>query len=492
VPRPNAPNAPAAPWIEGIEPGRSPTARCITQGGSAAKALPGMARFRPPTLNPAGDPPMIGTQAGRLFSRRGFLTVGAAGFGLTLGDFLRLRARADLKNYATLTPKADSIIHIFLPGGIAHQETFDPKPFAPVEYRGELAPIATRIEGESFSQTLPKTAQVADKLTVIRSMTHGEAAHERGTHNMFTGYRPSPALQYPSMGSVVSHEFGSRNDLPPYVCVPSMPNTYAGTGYLSSSFSPFSLGSDPASKGFKVQDLNLPGGIDDSRFATRRHVLEAVNEHFARKEKADGLAAMDSFYERAYSLISSPKAREAFNINAEPAAIRDEYGRNAAGQRMLMARRLVAAGVRFVSLQYGSWDLHAGLFAGMKAQMPAFDQAYAALIRDLDRSGLLARTLVMVSSEFGRTPKVNKDGGRDHHPKVFSVVLAGGGVKQGYVHGASNSTATEPERDPIGPEDLATTLYHQLGIVADKELMAPGSRPIEIVDGGKVRTELLA
>ena len=270
-----------------------------------------------------------------------------------------------------------------------------------------------------------------------------------------------------------------------------MPNEYAGTGYLSSSFSPFSLGSDPATDGFRVQDLNLPGGIDESRFATRRHVLDAVNDHFAKKEKGDGLAAMDTFYQRAYSLISSPKAREAFNIAAEPDAIRDEYGRNAAGQRMLMARRLVAAGVRFVSLHYGGWDLHTGIAPSMKTQMPAFDQAFAALIRDLERTGLLDRTLVMVSSEFGRTPKINKDAGRDHWPKVFSVVLAGGGIKKGLIYGSSNATASEPERDPIGPEDLATTVYHQLGIVADKELMAPGDRPIEIVDGGKVRNELL-
>jgi uncharacterized protein (DUF1501 family) len=428
----------------------------------------------------------------RVVSRRGFLTVGAMGFGLTLGDYFRLRARADLKNYQPIPAKADSVIHIFLPGGIAHQETFDPKPFAPVEYRGELGSIATKIDGERFSETLPQTAQVADKLTVIRSMTHGEAAHERGTHNMFTGYRPSPALQYPSFGSVVSHEYGPKNNLPPYVCVPSMPNVYAGTGYLSSAFSPFSLGSDPADAGFRVQDLNLPGGIDDSRFATRRHVLDAVNDHFARKEKSDNIAAMDTFYQRAYSLISSQKAREAFNIAAEPAKVRDEYGRNPAGQRMLMARRLVAAGVRMVTLQYGGWDLHAGIAGGMRAQMPAFDQAYAALIRDLDRNGLLDRTLVMVSSEFGRTPKINKDAGRDHWPKVFSIVLAGGGTKKGFVFGASNATATEPERDPLGPEDLATTIYHQLGIVADKELMAPGNRPIEIVDGGKVRNELLA
>ncbi|SIN96850.1 Protein of unknown function [Singulisphaera sp. GP187] len=426
------------------------------------------------------------------FSRRGFLTVGSVGFGLTLSELFRLKAKADLKTYAPIAAKADSVIHIFLPGGIAHQETFDPKPFAPIEYRGELNSIATKIEGESFSETLPKTAQIADKITVIRSMTHGEAAHERGTHNMFTGYRPSPALQYPSMGSVVSHEYGPRNNLPPYVCIPSIPNEYAGTGYLSSSFSPFSLGSDPAVGGFKVQDLNLPNGIDDSRFATRRNILGAVNDHFAKKEKSDGLEAMDTFYDRAYSLISSQKAREAFNIDAEPAPLRDAYGRNAAGQRMLMARRLVAAGARLVCLQYGGWDLHTGIAANMKAQMPAFDQAFAALITDLDQTGLLDRTLVMVSSEFGRTPKINKDAGRDHWPKVFSVVLAGGGVKKGYIHGASNATASEPDRDPIGPEDLATTVYHQLGIVADKELMAPGGRPIEIVDGGKVRTELLA
>jgi len=426
-------------------------------------------------------------------SRRGFLTVGTIGLGgLSLADLLRIQARADLKNYAPIAAKADSVIHIYLPGGIAHQETFDPKPYAPIEYRGEMGSIPTKIDGERFSETLPQTAQVADKLTVIRAMTHGEAAHERGTHNMFTGYRPSPALLYPSFGSVISHEYGPKNNLPPYVCVPSQPNIYAGTGYLSSSFSPFSLGSDPADPGFRVQDLNLPGDITEPRFVARRNVLDAVNAHFAKKEKSDNIGAMDTFYQRAYSLISSQKAREAFNIAAEPAKIRDEYGRNPAGQRMLMARRLVAAGVRMVTLHYGGWDLHTQIVPGMKSQMPAFDQALATLVRDLERNGLLDRTLVMISSEFGRTPKINKDAGRDHWPKVFSVVLAGGGVKKGYIHGASNATAGEPDHDPIGPEDLATTVYHLMGIVADKELMAPGNRPIEIVDNGKVVKELLA
>src|SRR5687767_3365760 len=304
---------------------------------------------------------------------------------------------------------------------------------------------------------------------------------------MFTGYRPSPALIFPSMGSVVSHEYGPRNNLPPYVCVPNQPNEFAGTGYLSSSFAPFSLGADPAGGGFKVRDLSLASGVDNARFDRRRTALEAVNDYFDQKEKSDNLSAMNTFYDRAYSLISSAEAREAFNIDAETAAIRDEYGRNAAGQRMLMARRLVAAGVRFVSLTYGGWDMHAGIVRSMKRQMPDFDQAYAALINDLDRNGLLDSTLVMVSSEFGRTPKINRTAGRDHWPKVFSVALAGGGIKRGSIFGSSNAIASEPEEEEIGPADLATTIYYLMGIIADKELMAPGNRPIEIVDGGKVR-----
>jgi hypothetical protein len=429
---------------------------------------------------------------GNRLSRRSLLTVGAiGGLGLTLPRILELEARGDQKHYDFLQAKAQSVIHIFLPGGMAHQESFDPKPYAPIEYRGELNPIKTKT-GEQFCETLPKLAACSDKFAVVRSLTHGEAAHERGTHNMFTGYRPSPALNFPSMGSVVSHEYGPRANLPPYVCIPNVPNEYASNGYLSSSFAPFSLGSDPANQGFKVQDLSLPGGVDDTRFTRRRTALEAVNDHFAKKDKSDTVAAMNTFYERAYSLVSSQQAREAFNIEAEPAGLRDEYGRNTAGQRLLMARRLVAAGVRFVTLTYGGWDMHSNITQGFKGQMPSLDQALAALITDLDKNGLLATTIVMVSSEFGRTPKINQTAGRDHWPKVFSVLLAGGGFKGGLIHGTSNATASEPDTDPVGPEDLATTVYHQLGIVADKELMAPGGRPIEICDGGKVVKGLLS
>lgn len=425
-------------------------------------------------------------------SRRDFLAVGTLGvLGLSLADLLRLESRA-AERPGTPSPGAKSVLHIFLPGGLAHQESFDPKPYAPLEYRGSFGVVKTKVPGEVFCETVPETAAIADKLTVVRSMTHGEAAHERGTHNMFTGYRPSPALVYPSLGSVVSHELGPRADLPPYICIPNQPNPYAGTGYLSSSFGPFSLGADPASKGFKVRDLTMPSGVDDERFSRRRTALEAVNAHFAKLEKSDALTAMDTFYDRAYGLISSPKAREAFNLDAEPDAIRNEYGHNEAGQRLLMARRLIAAGVRVVSVTYGSWDFHTGIVPSTKRMTPPLDKGFAALIRDLDRTGLLDNTIVMLSSEFGRTPKINKDAGRDHWPKVFSVVLAGGGFKRGLIYGSSDATAAEPASDPVEPPDLFATIYQLLGVNHEKRLLAPGDRPIDIVRGGKVQSGLLA
>jgi hypothetical protein len=428
----------------------------------------------------------------RKTSRREFLYAGlVGGLGLTLGDFFKLRAEeAALTNQ--IAPKAESLIHIFLPGGAAHQESWDPKPFAPIEYRGPLGTVDTVIPGVKFSQHLQRTAKIADKITVVRSMTHGEAAHERGTHNMFTGYRPSPAIQYPSMGSVVAHELGSRNHLPPYVCVPNQPNEFAGTGYLSTSYGPFSLGGDPAAGGFKVRDLNLHDGIAQDRFDRRRSILQTVDEHFRSLEKSDALTAMDTFYQSAYSLVSSPQAREAFNLDAEPEKIRNEYGRTEAGQRMLMARRLVEGGVRFVSVTFGGWDMHTNIAAGMENNLAKFDQGYAALITDLDRRGMLDKTMVMVSSEFGRTPKINKDAGRDHWPRVFSVAFAGGGFKRGYIHGSSDSTGAEPDSDPLTVENMAATVFNQLGISGEKRLIAPGGRPQAIVKDGQVVTELLA
>jgi hypothetical protein len=439
------------------------------------------------------NPKCPGNPLERYTSRREFFYVGLlGGIGLTLPQFLRNQSMADTKSFARHDAVAQGIIHIFLPGGLAHQESFDPKPFAPAEYRGPFGAIDTKIPGVQFGEFMKETAQIADKVTIIRSMSHGEAAHERGTHNMFTGYRPSPALEYPSIGSVISHELGSRNDLPPYVCVPSVPNEYANSGYLSSAFGPFALGADPAQGNFQVRDLNLPKGVDDARFARRRSLLETVDHHFRAMEESDAIDSMDAFYQHAYKLISSQKAREAFDLKAEPDALKDEYGRTAAGQRMLLARRLIEGGVRFVSLTAGGWDHHDNIKGNIQKELPQTDKAIAALIRDLDRRGMLGSTLVMVTTEFGRSPKINATAGRDHWPRVFSTMLAGGGMKQGYVHGSSDSLGGEVDADGVSVADLATTIYNQIGIKAETELMSPGNRPIEIVDGGQVLDALLA
>ena len=432
-------------------------------------------------------------------NRRDFLSVGALGgmgLGLTLGDLLTGEARAageDWKDVAKQSRpgKAKNVIQIFLPGGSAHQETWDPKYLAPQEYRGPLSTVKTKIRGERFSQYLVKSAAIADKITVIRSMTHGEAAHERGTHNMMTGVRPSPATVFPSFGSIVSHEFGPRKNLPPYVAIPSQ-SGYGGTGYLGSAYGPFSLGADPGSSSFRVRDLALPGGIDEKRFAKRKSMRGIVDAHFSSLEKADTLAGMDTFYQRAYAMISTPKAREAFDLNKEPAKVRDRYGRNTAGGRLLLARRLVESGVRMVTTSYGGWDMHSNIGNSIRSTVPSFDQAFAALISDLDERGMLDDTLVMITSEFSRTPKINRSAGRDHWPKVLSVVMAGGGMKRGYIHGASDPTGSEPDEDPVTVPDWAATVYSLIGIDPTRRLIGPGNRPMPINYDGNILKDALA
>lgn len=424
--------------------------------------------------------------------RRDFIRVGIfGGLGLTLGDFFAIQARADQKNYISKEGTAKSVIHIVLPGGMAHQESWDPKPEAPLEYRGPFGIAKTKTPGIVLSENFRNVAQIADKMTIIRSIAGKEADHGRASYTMYTGYRKSPAIDHPSLGSIVSHEFGPRKNLPPYVAVPTA-SEYGGTGYLGSQFGPFGIGSDPARNGYKVRDLSLPPGVDDHRFTTRREIRTIVDDHFRYQAgKAEAIGAMDEFYQRAYALISSPAAREAFDIEKETSSTRAKYGTSEAGPRFLLARRLVEAGVRFVTVSYGGWDMHAGIENAMRRQAPGLDQALAGLIRDLDERGLLASTIVLVTSEFGRTPKINASAGRDHFPRVFSLAVAGGGFKKGLVYGSSNSTASEPEENPVRVEDVLTTVYHQLGINADKELMAPGGRPIEIIDGGTVVKDLI-
>ncbi len=424
--------------------------------------------------------------------RREFLRVGVIGsLGLTLGHFFKMQARGDLKSYVSKEGIAKSVIQIVLPGGMAHQESWDPKPEAALEYRGPFGIAKTKIPGIVLNENFKQMSQVMDKMTVIRSIAGKDADHGRASYTMFTGYRKSPAIDHPALGAVVSHEFGPRKDLPPYVAVPSA-NEYGGTGYLGSQFGPFGIGADPARNGYKVRDLMLPPGVDDRRFSTRREIRSVVDDHFRYQAgKAEAIGATDEFYQRAYALISSPAARQAFDIEKETPATRAKYGTSDAGPRFLLARRLVEAGVRFVTVSYGGWDMHAGIENAMRRQAPGLDEALAGLVRDLSDRGLLDSTIVLVTSEFGRTPKINASAGRDHFPRVFSLAVAGGGFKKGLVYGSSNSTASEPEDNPVRVEDVLTTVYHQLGINADKELMAPGGRPIEIIDGGTVVKDLI-
>lgn len=409
-------------------------------------------------------------------NRRNFILGGSA-FGISMPQILKAQ-------YGNNAATAKNIIHIFLLSGISHQESFDPKPLAPSEYRGPFGSIETVVSGIQLGSQFSETAKIADKIAIINSMTHGQAAHERGTESMFTGYKPSPALSYPSFGSVISHELETVNNLPKYVSVPNQANEFAGTGFLSTKHGSFSLGSDPASADFQVRDLNIP--VTTDQFDRRRNILETVNTKFDSETNSDAVDAIGKFYDQAYDLIGSKKAREAFDITMEPQSLVERYGSGQAGKRFLISRRLVESGVRMVSVTFGSWDHHDNIKVSYERYAPELDKAYAALIADLDERGLLSETLVLLSTEFGRTPKINNTSGRDHWPRVFSSVMAGGGIQGGVKYGASDSLASEVDEDPVSPSDLAATMYHAIGVDPKKELMTADLRPIKIIDGGKI------
>jgi len=431
------------------------------------------------------------------FGRRSFIQVGMlGGFGLTLADLLRA---SDVRNPNAPPKKADgpakSVIQIILPGGLAHQESWDPKPEAPIEYRGPLGVVKTKVPGIVFSENLSRTAQIADKITVVRSVTGRIPDHAMATYHMFTGYLPTPAILHPAIGAVVSHELGQKNNMPAWVGVPNVPQS-VGTGYLSTKYGAFELGADPGQRNFQVRDIALPKGMTEERFQRRQSAREALEDHFRQVESNPAeLDAMGDFYQQAYKLISSPDARKAFSFEGEKDDIVKLYGdsngnnRNRSiGKQLLLARRLVEAGVRLVTVMYNGaqgWDNHVRIKEAVNEGMPAFDQAFAGLITDLDQRGLLDSTLVMVTSEFGRTPKVNETGGRDHWARCYSQVLAGGGITRGQIYGASNATAAEPDRDAVTVESFLATVYNRLGINSEDRLLAPGNRPIDIVRDGK-------
>lgn len=424
-------------------------------------------------------------------SRREMLRVGGlTAFGLNLADWFRSSARAGEPGAAA---KARSCILIWLDGGPSHLDTFDLKPDAPEEVRGPFHPIASNVPGIELSELLPQSARLMDKAAILRSMTSPLGEHNFGSHYLLTGYKPTPVLDYPSYGSVLSHVRGGQNDLPPYVAVPDY-TRYAGEGYLPAAARPFAVLGDPSKRDFQVRDLEA--SVPVGRLDRRREFLSAFDKFH---QKVEGQPPSDPQFEQAYRLISSFKAKSAFKLSAEPSDVRERYGLRSLGQSCLLARRLIEAGVRFVTVTDRGWDTHQalsrelkeGFTGGTVGKVPTLDLAWSALVSDLHERGLLEETLVIVMGEFGRTPKINTSAGRDHWPRVFSVLLAGGGVRGGQVVGASDARGESPGERPVTPADLACTVYTLLGIDPTTEFHTPDGRPVRVNAGGKMVAELL-
>tara|TARA_R110002049_G_scaffold50370_3_gene143168 strand:+ start:217627 stop:218910 length:1284 start_codon:yes stop_codon:yes gene_type:complete len=427
-----------------------------------------------------------------------------------MGDLFRLQAaESNAFNMAKgkkKEAKALSVIQLHLPGGLAQQESFDPKPEAPIEIRGTFGVTKTKV-GDVLSDNFPKTAEILDKVTLIRSLVGKIPDHSQATYHLFTGYTPATVIDYPQMGTIVSHELGNRGQLPPYIAIPKKHGFSGGTGFLSSTFGPFELGADPGGKSYRVKDFSIPDNLSiervDRRMTGRQLVESRIREMESNPVMLD---TMDDFYQQAYTLLTSQEAQGAFVLDQEDEDTFQLYGRDVVGlrgpdrkfhpkglaERLMVARRLVESGVRFVTVNYGAWDNHVDMKKSALDQMPALDHGIAGLITDLDQRGLLDTTIVWITSEFGRTPKVNKDAGRDHWARCYSHLVAGGGFTRGQIYGKSDSTGAEPSENALVLEDLMFTIYHQLGIDANKELLAFGTRPIEIIKEGKLAKGLLA
>ncbi len=430
-------------------------------------------------------------------SRRSLLRAGAlTAFGLGLDDLFRLRSLAGGPGGARPS-KVKHCILVWMAGGPSHIDTFDPKPDAPSDVKGEFKPINTAVPGLQISEVFPKLAKVMDRVTLVRSVTSPEADHDRAAHHLLTGYRPSPALVYPSFGSVVSKTIEeARGAMPTYVAMPDAP-IFASSGYLTPAYDPFAVGGDPSQEGFRVSNLTPPDAVTLERLNRRRGMVKRL-DGFGRDVAATSLVtSRDQFADRAYDLLTSSKAQAAFKIGDETPEMRQAYGRNTFGQSCLLARRLVQAGVSFVTINNRGagqlqWDTHADNFKRIKDTLaPSLDQGLATLLDDLKRLGLLDETLVLVMGEFGRTPKINPMAGRDHHGRANSALLAGAGIPQGAVIGKTDAKADSPVDRPVTPSDLAATVYTALGIDPNYQFETPDGRPIRLVEGGKPLPELL-
>lgn len=452
-------------------------------------------------------------------TRREFLCAGSLGIaGLTLPQLLQARAVS--------TPKhtAKACIVLFMWGGPAHQDTWDLKPDAPAEYRGEFKPISTKIPGLTICEHLPRLAQATDKLAIIRSMTHTDVNHTTATHDLLTG-RPIPrqggtrADDWPSYGAVLARLGRGQGALPPFITMmPKVPDGAPrfveqshgqGSGWLGPAFEPMRIEADPSKPDYRVADFALHADVPQNRTERRRELLQQLDQQVRGLERRLDVTTMDSHYERAFQVLADRRVAEAFDLSREDPKLRERYGLNIHGQAVLQARRLVEAGVPLITVFWQNdgltnvsvyWDTHSRNFIDLKTRLcPATDQAFTALLEDLEQRGLLDETLIVWTGEMGRTPRVGQSvvggagagrDGRDHWPHVFTSVLAGGGVRGGIVHGSSDRCAAYPASQPVSPADLAATIYHCLGVDPHLQLHDRLGRPLTVCEGSPVQALL--
>jgi hypothetical protein len=429
-------------------------------------------------------------------SRRDCLQIG---LGTLLGGGLATALRAQASEGSKPSAVAKSCILIWMDGGPTHYETFDPKPGAPSEIRGEFKPLSTKVPGIIVSEHMKKLAGLMDKIALVRSIRHDQGNHGAGNHYMMTGAPPRIPVGcgafvsfHPSLGSVVAQEIGAPAGLPAYFSMPSMSRS-GGPNFLGAQYAPFVVDGDPNNKNFRVRDVTIPTELSVDRFTDRCDLRKDVDQ-FQRlldKNLADPALGLDEHYQQASKLMQSKQAQAAFDISREPDAVRDAYGRNGFGQRALLARRLVEAGVPFITLYDGGWDHHSKLFDALKKRLPTWDQTVAALIHDLDQRGLLDSTMVIALGEFGRTPQINKDGGRDHWSNAMSVLFSGGKTPGGQVIGATDRQGFAAVERVLSPESFTSTIYAKLGIDPGKILYAPNGRPSHLVSDPTPIKELM-
>lgn len=424
------------------------------------------------------------------FDRRAFLRIGSIlpFQWITQADVLAMQEQSGTRQHTDI-----SVIHLLLSGGLSQIDSFDPKPDCRPGFRSTFRSIPTGVPGVHFTEHLPRLAKLLPKFTVIRSMTHRTPVHIPALGYILSGHLPLSGITHPALGSMVAKEKGPRNELPAYCSIPASAGYWEGSGYLEPRFNPFDVG-DPSVKDFEVRDLELPLGVDWARMDHRRSLLRLADERFRRYDSTGLIENLNAYYQTAYGLMQSPRAKKAFRIQDEPEKLRDRYGRTSLGQGALLARRLIEAGVRYVTVSraMNAWDHHAKIFPQLADEfLPELDAAFASLMEDLEERGLLKTTLVIVTGEFGRTPDVNSNGGRDHWANVFSLCLAGAGVPGGQVWGESDKDGAYVKDKPVEIPDLMATILDKLGVDYTKEYVHPLGRPTKLAaDGAKPLTFL--